>query len=118
MGVYEQLNEADQQAVQQLARYLIETEGNRFYQQEIEAVRNHLAGNDQLVQEARRFQNKLAQMQHETDLLANTIEARAQRAAAADPVKDMMNRFMDPASRKAFSAKIEDMLKARAAGKH
>lgn len=118
MGVFEQLDSVDREAAQHLARYLIETEGNRFYQQELASVRNHIAGNDQLMVEARKFQKKFAEtLLHDPDKLVAELEARAQKVVPlkqADPVKEMMDRFMSPSSRKAFSEKIEALLKDRA----
>jgi hypothetical protein len=122
MGVYEQLaTDADRVAAQQLAQYLIETEGNRFYGQDIASVRNHIAGNDQLMVEAHKFQKELAKMLlHDPEKLVSALEAKAQKVvplmttAPPNPVKEMMDRFMNPAARKAFSEKIENLLKQRA----
>ena len=121
MGVYEQMaSDEDREAATQLARYLIETEGNRFYQQDINAVRNHIAGNDQLMVEAHKFQKELAKMLlHDPEKLVHALEAKAQKVVPlvatpqVDPVKEMMDRFMNPTARKAFSEKIELLLKER-----
>ena len=122
MGVYEQLTtDEDREAATQLARYLIETEGNRFYQQPLDAVRNHIAGNDQLMVEAHKFQKELAKMLlHDPEKLVSALEAKAQKvvpmvtAVPVNPVKEMMDRFMNPVARKAFAEKIEHLLKERA----
>ena len=114
MGVYEQLrSDADREAALQLARYLIETEGNRFYGQDIASVRNHIAGNDQLMEEAHKFKKKFAEMMPPDEKLVGTIPSRLPQAAA-DPVQEMMQRYRDPNARKAFSEKIEKLLKQRA----
>ena len=62
MGLYDQLSEDDKRATSQLARYLIETVGNRFYEQNLIAVRNHIAGNDALIKQAHQFQAKMAEL--------------------------------------------------------
>jgi hypothetical protein len=112
MAVYEQLNDDDQRAVSQLARYLIETEGNRFYEQNLIAVRNHIAGNEQLIKEAHKFQKKLAEMMSE-QAQAVTVIGQHMQGSAVDPVKEMMQRYANPATHKAFSERVEKLMKQR-----
>ena len=114
MGVFEQLpTDEDRAAALTLARYLVETEGNRFYHQDVTSVCNHIAGNDQLMVEAHKFQKKFAEtLLHNPDKLARALEEKAKQAIG-DPVREMMDRFMDTKSRLAFMDKVEQLIKQR-----
>ncbi len=112
MGIYEQLTDVDQRAVSQLAKYLIGTQGNRFYEQPLIAVRNHIAGNDALVEEARKFQKKMAEMMAQQAQALASISKQVE-IAASNPVKEMIKRYEDPATQKAFMDKVESLLKQR-----
>ena len=112
MGVYEQLSDDDQRAVSQLAKYLVETEGNRFYDQPLITVRNHIAGNHALVVEARRFQKKIAEVMAQQALALAAISKQAE-IAASNPVQQMMQRYQDTSARTAFLNKVDATLKQR-----